>query len=245
MKKKIVPEMDAVAEFDLYRHTYSEQINESLAFLGQEHGFYTKVKANYLSTILDNEQSNIVGKIKVLDVGCGHGLIHHHLLTNNKENLDLFGVDIASSVIEMAQLNNPTVNYQSYDGLKLPFPGNTFDIAFAICVMHHVPPLQWLDFLEEMKRVVKNNGIVIIFEHNPINPITARIVKKCPLDKNAVLLRSKHMFELMQKVGLVDMSTKFILFTPIDNLFFHKLDRKLNWLPLGAQYYTLARKTKA
>jgi SAM-dependent methyltransferase len=231
------------AEFDQYRDTYSEQINHHLAFSGQPHDFFTQVKADYLSQIFSEKQF-FNEEINALDVGCGHGLIHPYLLEKNENRLRLSGVDVASTVIDIAAANNPEVDYKSYDGVSLPYEDNTFDVVFAICVMHHVPPLQWNQFIEEMKRVVKINGLLIIFEHNPINPITQKIVKNCPLDKDAVLIKSQKMKNLMQQAGLTVIKRNFILFTPFSNSFFRKLDRKLSWFPLGAQYYTLSRKLK-
>lgn len=233
----------AEAEFDQYRDTYAEQINQSLAFSGQSHDFFTQVKADYLTQIF-SDKNFFKGEIDALDVGCGHGLIHPYLLAQNKNKLKLSGVDIASSVVEVARNNNEQVSYESYDGVNLPYADNSFDIAFAICVMHHVPPSQWISFLREIKRTIKINGLLVIFEHNPINPITQSIVKNCPLDKDAILIRSRTMKNLMQQAGLTMIKRNFILFTPFDKSFFRKLDRKLGWLPLGAQYYSLSRKSE-
>ncbi len=243
MSKKKNPQiLKQVVEFDQYRDTYTGQINKSIEFSGQSHDFFTKVKAEYLATILGSKKY-FNNEIDALDVGCGHGLIHPYLLAQDSIKLKISGVDIASSVVDLARTKNPEVAYESYDGMKLPYAENTFDIAFAICVMHHVPSQQWSNFLQEMKRVVKSNGLVVIFEHNPVNPITLKIVKDCPLDKDAILIKSGLMAMMMQQAGLTLVERKYILFTPFDKSFFRKLDRKLGWLPLGAQYYTLARKS--
>ena len=129
------------AEFDQYRDNYSEQINQSLSFSGQSHDFFTKVKADYLIKILQNKEL-FVNEISALDVGCGHGLIHPYLLEQKDIKLNLSGVDVASSVIDIARTKNPSVSYKSYDGINLPYADNSFDIVFAICVMHHVLPEQ-------------------------------------------------------------------------------------------------------
>ncbi|KTC66064.1 methyltransferase (plasmid) [Legionella adelaidensis] len=234
------PEKDSGTEFDAYSEVYSDEINEALAFAGQSHEFYTKVKAEYLTEILKNESFSS-DKISVLDVGCGHGLIHPFLLAKNQP-VNLSGVDVAASVIKIASAMNTQVSYQVYDGYNLPYKDNSFDMAYAICVMHHVPPDQWVSFLREVKRVVKPNGLVVIFEHNPLNPITVKIVKECPLDENATLIRCKKMNKLLKEAGLVTIKSAYILFTPFDKSFFRKIDRQLRWLPLGAQYFTVSRK---
>ena len=65
------------------------------------------------------------------------GLVDRFLL---KEVKNLYGVDVEEGVVEKAKKNNPSVTYNKYDGKTLPFENGSFDMAFAINVMHHVPP---------------------------------------------------------------------------------------------------------
>ena len=225
-------------EFNSYKDRYSDEIEQAISFSGQSHDYFTKVKADNLQTLIGKEFASS-DEVKMLDVGCGHGLIHPHLLSNKKIKLN--GIDIADEVIEVAKKNNPTVNYDSYDGKKLPYKDDSFDVAYAICVMHHVPPKQWNDFLNEMNRVVKKGGIVVIFEHNPLNPVTCHIVNKCPLDENAILLKNRKMHSLFKECGLDQISSNYILFVPFNLKIFRLLDKVLSWLPLGAQYFTYGK----
>jgi SAM-dependent methyltransferase len=116
-----------------------------------------------------------------------------------------------------------------------------FNAAYAIAVMHHVPPSDWTNFLTEMRRVVRPGGMVVVFEHNPINPLTQWIVRTCPIDENAVLLGSRKLRGLMAQSGLVDIESRYIIFTPLDGEGYRKFDRMIGWLPFGAQYYVSAR----
>ena len=237
-------------EFDHYRDGYSQQINQAIAFSGQTQDFYTEVKARCLLDVLSKLRpsksaseaaSRDAGPpLEVLDVGCGQGLIHPYLHPS-KGNLKLTGIDVAGTVIDEAKAANPHVQYDVYDGERLPYGGDTFDAAFAIAVMHHVPPANWASFLAEMTRVVRPGGLVAIVEHNPINPLTQWIVRSCPFDENAVLLRSGRLARLFRSAGLVELERKFIIFTPFDGAFFRQLDAGLSWLPLGAQYCMTAR----
>ena len=237
-------------EFDHYRDGYSQQINQAIAFSGQTQDFYTAVKARCLLDIFSRlRPSKSVSEaasgdagpaLEVLDVGCGQGLIHPYLHPS-KSNLKLTGIDVAGTVIDEAKAANPHVHYDVYDGERLPYGADTFDAAFAIAVMHHVPPANWASFLAEMSRVVRPGGLVAIVEHNPINPLTQWIVRSCPFDENAVLLRSGRLARLFRATGLVELERRFIIFTPFDSAFFRQLDAGLSWLPLGAQYCMAAR----
>jgi ubiquinone/menaquinone biosynthesis C-methylase UbiE len=236
------PGTESQHEFDAYRDSYSNEIDKSLAFSGQSQDFFTKVKADYILDILEQEFKNTGSQpLNLLDVGCGHGLIHPYLKNQERVSINITGIDVAASVIDLARQNNAGITYDTYDGTILPYADNSFSFAYAICVMHHVPPAQWGAFLREMKRVVKPGGLIAIFEHNPLNPLTRKIVNNCSLDENAVLLRAGFLENLFQKIGLTRTEKKFILFTPFNNSFFRMLDKKLGWLPLGAQYYILGR----
>lgn len=106
--------------------------------------------------------------------------------------------------------------------------------------MHHVPPSQWNSFLMEMNRVLKKDGMAIIFEHNPYNPLTRYIVANNILDKGVVLLRKATLEKLMIESGFKTAKSRYFLFTPFALSIFRWIDKILWWCPLGAQYYTIA-----
>lgn len=222
-------------DFNEHKNTYVKTIEDSLKFTGKEHDFFTRVKADFLKNLVKKHLPD-AKKPKLLDIGCGHGLIHKHL---KEANYDIVGVEMADEVLELAKNANPEVTYFNHDGTTLPFESQQFDVAITICVMHHVPPFQWVSFLQEMKRVVKRGGLAIVFEHNPYNPFTRYIVANNILDEDAVLLSSFRLKKLMLQVGFERVRSKNILFTPFANKIFRMLDSALGRIPLGAQYYSL------
>lgn len=228
-----------MSEFDQFRDSYSAQIDGALRLSGKSHDYFTRVKAQYLIDLLERAMP-VAGKVRLLDVGCGHGLIHPFLLAGRLP-LEIVGVEVATSVIDVARADNPTVSYDVYEGEVLPYEDASFDAAVTITVMHHVPPPQWPSFVAEMKRVVRPGGIVVVFEHNPYNPVTARIVRTCPIDENAVLLPSRKLTGLMRDAGLSEVDARFILLTPFEAAPFAHAERLASRLPLGAQYYAAGR----
>ncbi|MEP1558070.1 MAG: class I SAM-dependent methyltransferase [Hyphomicrobiales bacterium] len=225
-----------IHEFDGYRDNYGSEINQSLAFAGKNHDFYLKLKADHLLSII-SQHIDTKNTVELLDVGCGHGLMHRFLKT---PGLKVNGCDPAATVVEEAKKQNSEVAYRSNDGETLPYEDNTFDVSTAVCVMHHVPPAQWLRFLSEMYRVTKSGGIVAIYEHNPYNPVTRHIVNTCPLDENAVLLTSSELKRLLKKAQFSQPKTEFIAVFPFKSGIFRFFERLLSWLPLGAQYVSYA-----
>jgi hypothetical protein len=88
---------------------------------------------------------------------------------------------------------------------------------------------------------VRPDGLIAIFEHNPINPLTQWIVRTCPIDENAVLLGRGRLSKLVSQAKFAAIESRYILFTPLDGARYRAFDRMIGWLPLGAQYYVSAR----
>ncbi len=167
--------------FDDYIDNYKSEVQSSIGFIGQEVDFFLDIKAEMLVRLAEKNFGK-TENIKALDIGSGIGLVDKLIKSRIK---NLHGVDIEDGVVKQAIINNPEVHYQKYDGENLPFNANTFDITFAINVMHHVPPALWENFSKEMHRVLKPGGICVVFEHNPFNPLTRKVVKDCEFDRDA------------------------------------------------------------
>lgn len=229
---------ESQVSFDDYVETYRTEIDDSIGFIGQDVDFFIEIKAELLLK-LARKNFGSLDKIKVLDIGSGVGLVDRFL---KQEIKNLYGVDVEEGVVEKAKVNNPEVNYQLYDGFRLPFEDNTFDLCFAINVMHHVPPGMWENFSREMYRVLKPGGIAAVFEHNPWNPLTKLAVARCEFDRDAVLLNHPKIKSLFKGAGLKVFDDSFIVFFPFQAKLFRSIETALGWLPIGAQHYVTGRK---
>lgn len=154
----------------------------------------------------------------------------------------LDAIDVSTGVIETAAAANPTVRYREYDGRTLPYPDEAFDVAFAICVVHHVPPAEWEPFAAELRRVVRPGGLALVFEHNPVNPLTRLAVYRCAFDEDVVLLGKRKTERLLAEAGLDVEESRYIVFFPWRAGWLRAVERRLGPLPLGAQYYVAARR---
>lgn len=132
-----------------------------------------------------------------------------------------------------------------FDGKVLPFSDNQFDIAFACCVFHHIPPNQRLAMTKEMARVVVPGGLIVIFEHNPWNPLTRIVVSRCEFDQDAILLRGKESMNLLKRNGLDKITSHQILYFPWRGKFWKLLEALISWIPLGAQYFVYGCKPRS
>ena len=181
----------------------------------------------------------IDGKVRALDVGCGVGALHPYVKPLFST---LCGCDISTESIARAREENPGVAYAAYSGPSLPYADATFDLAFAVCVAHHVPPEHWPNFFAEMRRVVRPGGVVAVIEHNPFNPLTRLAVLRCPFDEDAVLISRRKAGRLLQAAGLTEIDGKHFLMFPFAKCW--SCARSRRWFshaPLGAQYICSGR----
>ena len=217
---------------------YVAEVNRSIAFSGAEQDFFTTGKARRVLELL-RRLGETPAEMSLLDIGCGVGLIHRHLASSFRT---IAGVDVAGEALAAAHAGNPSIRYDHYDGRRLPCADSAFDAAIAICVMHHVPPAQWRDFVAEAWRALRPGGVLMIFEHNPWNPLTRWAVARCAFDFDAVLLKPPRLARLLREGGFQDIRREFLFFTPFSAAPIQSGEHYLRWCPAGAQYVAYGRR---
>src|SRR5262249_19183573 len=196
--------------FDTYGKEYREVVQSSIDFSGLSYEFVTAAKANIMREVVAARFGSHA-KPSALDVGCGIGVLHRYIRDRFAR---LTAVDVSSACLEQAARTNAGVDYRAYAGAELPFDSGAFDFAFAICVLHHVPPADWHGFIREMARVIRPGGALCIIEHNPLNPLTQLSVRRCEFDRDAVLLPSWRTARLMAQAGLPALDCPYFLLLP-------------------------------
>jgi SAM-dependent methyltransferase len=226
-------------DFDKYTDSYRDAVEESIAFAGAGAARYIGAKARLLAE-LSRRWLGDSTRLKALDVGCGPGETDA-FLKGTFSALD--GVDVSTAMSERAAVRNPWASYSSYaEGEPLPYDEAAFDLSFAVCVFHHVPIDQRRRLTAEMARVTRPDGLVVIFEHNPWNPLTRKAVRDCPFDEDAVLLSRGEAVGLLDSARLDPVESAYIIFFPQEGPRLSRVERRLRWVPLGAQYYVAHRR---
>jgi ubiquinone/menaquinone biosynthesis C-methylase UbiE len=224
-------------EFDHFANDYREIHNQNLKLSGVTSDYFSEHKIQILKK---NEQ---IDSIKFLDFGCGDGNSAVHFY-NYFPDSNYNGIDISSESINVAKskLTNK-FNFQTFDGINIPFENNTFDLIFTACVFHHIDFKLHQNILNEINRVLKPNGKFYIFEHNPWNPLTRYIVNTCPFDKDAILLNPIYSKKILSKT-FVSININYILFFPRNKFFnpFIKLEKYISKIPVGGQYFISCKK---
>jgi SAM-dependent methyltransferase len=227
----------SVGDFDHHADTYREDVENAISWSGRDVDYFAEGKANLLVELARRRLGDTT-TLRALDVGCGVGVTDRFLASRFGA---LHGVDIASDAVEKAREANPGVHYEAYEGGALPFEDDAVDLAFTICVVHHVPTEDWPVFAAEMQRVVRPGGLVVVFEHNPLNPATRVSVSRCPFDEDVTLLRAGTTARLLDEAGLHPIERRYFYFLPVRDVAASRFERVLRRVPLGAQYYVAAQ----
>lgn len=100
---------------------------------------------------------------KVLDLGCGNG---RHLIFFAEQGFDVTGIDISREAIEIAGawINKKGLNAELIVGdvKSLPFDENSFDLIISYGVLDHIPFSDAVVAIDEIKRVLSNNGMLFL-----------------------------------------------------------------------------------
>lgn len=174
--------------------------------------------------------------LRVLDAGCGQGTAFQFLSPAHR----VFGCDVSPAMLCEAASRGPVALQEP---LTLPFADATFDAVYAFCVYHHIPLADQARHLGELRRVVAPGGEVMVFEHNPYNPITARIFRRAPIDQGCEMIPPPALRRLFREAGFRDLTHGYLLFVP-EPLYplLGFVERALVKLPLGGQYFVSGRK---
>jgi len=101
---------------------------------------------------LDIAHDYLPSEGRLLEIGAGTGWQAQAL---QDRGYDVSAIDIASSNLREERIWLVT----DYDGMKIPFDDNTFDIVFSSNVLEHIPHI--FEFQKEIQRVLKPEGIAI------------------------------------------------------------------------------------
>lgn len=100
---------------------------------------------------------------KILDVGCGGGLLTNPLA---KAGFDVTGIDLSQSSLDVAKESDATqkVKYLHGNAYSLPFNAQSFDVVCAMDILEHVENPNLL--IQEASRVLKPGGLFFFHTFN-------------------------------------------------------------------------------
>ena len=223
-------------EFDDYAATYLELIDDPLRNRFAHDPLHFHRRKWWLLEPMLRRAGADPRKLRWLDVGCGQGEV---LEIAGGSFASATGCDPSAGMIA-AQRAFPRIVQPSLT--ELPFADASVDFVTAVCVFHHVhgDDRAWL--CREIRRVLTPGGLCCIVEHNPWNPVTRAIVKRCPVDVDAELLTTREAVQLLKSAEFSPLCTNYFLYLP-ETLYprLRMVEAMFTHVPLGGQYALLAR----
>lgn len=229
------------SEFDKFAEEYNSLLSSNIRASGETPEFFAEYKVKDTARVV--QEFGLPPKLSLLDFGSGTGSSVSFFLRHIRE-ANITCLDVSRKSLDIGSRRfKGKAEFKHFDGRTIPVPNNTFHLVFAACVFHHIPHDAHERLLSEILRILRPNGIFIVFEHNPYNPLTVRAVNTCPFDKNAQLIHAADFRNLIRQVGFNSDHLRYRIFFPGSLRFLRPLERLLTWLPLGAQYSVHARKS--
>lgn len=226
-------------EFDKFAAEYSAMHAGSIVASGERPEYFAEYKVRDVARYF---AANQLAADTILDFGCGVGGSIPYFQQLFPASA-LTCIDVSQKSLEIAQSRFPNgAEYRLFDGKILPFGDNTFNLVFTACVFHHIPTVEHVRLLSEIRRVLAPDGVFFAFEHNPRNPLTVRVVSQCPFDENAVLITCDELSRRLSLANFNSIEYRFRIFFPRFLRALRGVEKLLGWCPLGAQYYLKARK---
>lgn len=221
------------AEFDAYVEDYANQHKQSIKLSGENPEYFAEYKIRELARL--SSQWDFKSP-DILDFGSGIG-----------NSLPAFrkyfpGNPVTSADVSVGSLDAAVKLHGSGEaqlviaGGKIPADDNSFDVVFTACVFHHIPEEEHIGWLADLRRVTRPGGRVVIFEHNPFNPLTLHAVRNCPFDENAVLIKPRELRRRLTEAGWHAPQTDYHIFFPAALSRLRPLEGYLRWCGIGGQY---------
>jgi len=135
-------------------------------FHGMRWAYYKGVFVEDFERKIKLTKKRLVNKV-VLDVGCNDGKNVFRFSSIVKE---IYGIEVMEECVNLAIKNNDKNNvfFKKGDAEKIPFSDNKFDVVYSLWVLEHLRnPAK---FFEEVFRVLKPGGILILWAPSVLNP---------------------------------------------------------------------------
>ena len=228
------------AEFDRFADAYYDQHRENVAVTGEGPEYFAEYKIRQLRQIVEREDIDVS---RICDFGSGIG-----------NSIPFFQLYFPAAALTSSDVSERSLalGRQRYPGSgnsvlieddRIPCEADAFDLVFSACVFHHIPHGEHVMWLKELHRVTRRGGLIAVFEHNPLNPLTVHAVNTCPFDENAKLIFARELSKRLSAAGWMSPRIQYNLFFPRGLAWLRPFEARLGWLPLGAQYVAFARKT--
>lgn len=215
---------------------YDAMLQRGLKLSGEDKHFFIHGRLADLAASLPRE----LRPRRILDFGCGIGDTSV-LLARTFPDARVVGAETAEQALDHARRHHASeaVSFVAVDEIAGLEP---FDLAYVNGVFHHIPPSQRPRAARLIFDALRPGGCFALFENNPLNPGTRLVMSRIPFDRDAVTLTPWETRRLLRSAGFELHATRFLFVFPRILKALRAAEPWLTRLPLGAQYWVLARR---
>jgi SAM-dependent methyltransferase len=112
--------------------------------------------------ILDQFAARVQSAGLVCDLGCGPGHVARYL---HERGVWVCGIDLSSELVERARRLNLGIEFQQGDMYALDVADATWSGIAAFYSIIHIPRIDHLQVLSEMRRVLREDGLLLLAFH--------------------------------------------------------------------------------
>lgn len=225
------------AEFDKFAEEYRSLHADNVRLSGEDPEYFAEYKIRDLARAWAAHGGS--PGPNMLDLGAGIGGSVPYV-ARYLPGADLVCLDVSGKSLDLGSNRfRGKASFVQFDGNVMPFQSGTFDVVFAACVFHHIPVNHHAALLSEAHRILRKGGMVFIYEHNPLNPLTLHAVNTCPFDENAELIPGRRLRQALEIAGFRDAGVRYRVYFPRIARALRPLEAYLTRVPFGAQYYAL------
>jgi 2-polyprenyl-3-methyl-5-hydroxy-6-metoxy-1,4-benzoquinol methylase len=224
-----------MTEFDQFANEYKRILDQSTAIAGESSEYFTDYKAAFVERLLGGRPA------RILDFGCGVGTLSSALALR-LPGVTIHGYDVSED--SLAQIE-PTLRERGVFTSDLGALESGYSLIVISNVMHHIPVAARQETISRLAGCLAPSGEILVFEHNPINPLTRLVVSRCVFDENAVLLLPREVKRYFRAAGLEVVRNDYIVFFPKPLAALRPMEPMMGWCPAGAQYALRGAKSAA
>jgi 2-polyprenyl-3-methyl-5-hydroxy-6-metoxy-1,4-benzoquinol methylase len=132
---------------------------------------WNKVASLYEEKFMDLDLYNVsydfiinsVNKVnaKILEIGCGPGNITKYLLYK-RPDFDIFGIDIAPNMIELAKMNNPLASFAVMDSRNINEIQSKFDAIVCGFCIPYLSQTDTYKLIIDANQLLNNRGLIYL-----------------------------------------------------------------------------------
>ena len=145
-------------EAKMYDELINKISNQITTLLGDTKWLHEE-RMNYYTNKIKNIKKELNRSLKVVDVGCGDGIVTQHIINSLTNEDVVYGVDY--DLVRLKRLASKiNIKIIEGDATNLPIENDFADIVTIHHVMEHIP--DETKAITELKRIMKPDGYLII-----------------------------------------------------------------------------------